>query len=202
MQMVHSVTHCTHFIKASFTFKMSRSLHGTRVNLILFTPIRKQRLSCDDLYEADRCSIALFWGTLYHKSVKLENKCGECGRKCMHAYKIVRSSLRRCPWNLQSLKTHMWIITVRDFTQIEINIYETRTEFNLRSGVKYGVYCSDCHRTYDHWAASRGNFLYRILSKSLKKIWKLWLKKFKSVSIIYFPLSWCLRNSLQFYSSL
>jgi len=46
-------------------------------------------------------------------------------------------------------------------------MYETRTEFHLRSGVKYGVYSSDCHKTYDQWAASSGNLLYRILSKSL-----------------------------------
>jgi hypothetical protein len=51
----------------------------------------------------------------------------------------VCSWLRRCPWNLQSLSTHMWVITVRDYTQIEINMYETRTEFHLRSGVKCDV---------------------------------------------------------------
>ena len=86
---MRSVTHCTSFIKVFFTIKMSYSLHSYPVNLISFTPMRKQRLSCDDLYEADKCSIALFWGTLrvYRKSVKLENKCGECGRKCIHAYK-------------------------------------------------------------------------------------------------------------------
>jgi hypothetical protein len=82
--MVPSVTHRTGSIKVSSTFKMSYSLHGTRVSLILFTFIQKLRLSCYYLYETDKWSIELFWGT--YTEIRSNWRINEEVRQAMYAH--------------------------------------------------------------------------------------------------------------------
>jgi hypothetical protein len=155
--MEHPVTQYTDFTKAFFTVRMSYGVHGTSVNVIVFTPWTEVQTTGAQHRHVHICYTEFYASRTINVASRSRNASTPVDE--LWALLFIRKSCM--------LSGTAWKYSVPNFVPIGKKLIKIRTKFGLRYWVGRGFQFADFHEIRD-WRTVQW-----FLTKEAKKYWEV-----------------------------